>query len=195
MNPIVSHDFFHATTADVTPTAAEGFAVSRRRLAPCYLPPVPAAPQSQRRMELPLDDAALRQATRDLATRLYAPARVTAVETAPRRLSLLLDWPEPGARRRLVIDVDPAHPTLHLAPAGREPAVASTGGFGGGLPGLFLTAVEEAGEPRLLCFRFAPPPRAAGTGSRTLVAEWTGDRKSTRLNSSHSTSSRMPSSA
>jgi predicted ribosome quality control (RQC) complex YloA/Tae2 family protein len=128
-----------------------------------------------------LDEATLRQATRDLAARLRVPARVTAVETAPRRLSLLLDWPEPGARRRLIIDVDPAHPTLHLAPAGREPAVASTGGFGGGLPGLFLAAVEEAGEARLLCFRFVPPPRAAGTGSRTLVAEWTGASGNLRL--------------
>jgi predicted ribosome quality control (RQC) complex YloA/Tae2 family protein len=128
-----------------------------------------------------LDEAILRQATRDLAARVRVPARVTAVETAPRRLSLVLDWPEPGARRRLVIDVDPAHATLHLAPAGREPAVASTGGFGGGLPGLFLAAVEEAGEPRLLCFRFVPPPRAEGTGSRTLVAEWTGASGNLRL--------------
>jgi predicted ribosome quality control (RQC) complex YloA/Tae2 family protein len=128
-----------------------------------------------------LDEATLRQATRDLAARLRVPARVTAVETAPRRLSLLLDWPEPGARRRLVIDVDPAHPTLHLAPAGREPAVASTGGFGGGLPGLFLVAVEEAGEPRLLRFCFVPPPRAEGAGSRTLVAEWTGASGNLRL--------------
>jgi predicted ribosome quality control (RQC) complex YloA/Tae2 family protein len=128
-----------------------------------------------------LDEAMLRLATRDLAARLSVPARVTAVETAPRRLSLLLDWPEPGARRRLVIDVDPAHATLHLAPAGREPAVASTGGFGGGLPGLFLAAVAEAGEPRLLRFRFVPPPRAEGTGSRTLVAEWTGASGNLRL--------------
>jgi predicted ribosome quality control (RQC) complex YloA/Tae2 family protein len=128
-----------------------------------------------------LDDATLRRATRDLAARLHAPARVTAVETAPRRLSLLLDWPEPEARRRLVIDVDPAHATLHLAPAGREPAVASTGGFGGGLPGLFLAAVEEAGEPRLLRFRFVPPPRAESAGSRTLVAEWTGASGNLRL--------------
>lgn len=128
-----------------------------------------------------MDEATLRLATRDLAARLREAARVTAVETAPRRLSLVLDWPEPGARRRLVIDVDPAHATLHLAPAGREPAVASTGGFGGGLPGLFLAAVEEAGEPRLLRFRFVPPPRAAGTGSRTLVAEWTGASGNLRL--------------
>ena len=128
-----------------------------------------------------MDDATLRRTTRDLAARLHTPARVTAVETAPRRLSLLLDWPEPGARRRLVIDVDPAHATLHLAPAGREPAVASAGGFGGGLPGLFLAAVEEAGEPRLLRFRFVPPPRAERAGSRTLLAEWTGVSGNLRL--------------
>jgi predicted ribosome quality control (RQC) complex YloA/Tae2 family protein len=128
-----------------------------------------------------LDEATLRLATRDLAARLSVPARVTAVETAPRRLSLLLDWPQPGARRRLVIDVDPAHSTFHLAPVGREPAVASSGGFGGGLPGLFLTVVEEAGEPRLLRFRFVPPPRAEGTGSRTLMAEWTGASGNLRL--------------
>ena len=130
---------------------------------------------------MPLDEATLRQATRNLAARLHVPARVTAVETAPRRLSLLLDWPEAGARRRLVIDVDPAHPTLHLAPPGREPAVASSGGFGGGLPGLFLAAVEEVGEPRLLCFHFVPPSRATGTNARTLVAEWTGASGNLRL--------------
>jgi predicted ribosome quality control (RQC) complex YloA/Tae2 family protein len=128
-----------------------------------------------------LDEATLRLATLDLAARLRVPARVTAVETAPRRLSLLLDWPEPGTRRRLVIDVDPAHATFHLAPPGREPAVASAGGFGGGLPGLFLTSVQEAGEPRLLHFRFVAPPRADAAGSRTLVAEWTGSSGNLRL--------------
>lgn len=128
-----------------------------------------------------MDEATLRLAARDLAARLLVPARVTAVETAPRRLSLLLDWPESGVRRRLVVDVDPAHATLHLAPAGREPAVPSAGGFGGGLPGLFLAAVEEVGEPRLLRFSFVPPPRADGTGSRTLVAEFTGASGNLRL--------------
>ncbi len=128
-----------------------------------------------------MDDATLQQATRDLARRLRAPARVAAVEAAPRRLSLLLEWAEPSTRQRLVLDVDPAHATLHLTPAGREPAVASTGGFGGGLPGLFLAAVEEAGEPRLLRFRFIPPPRAEATEPRILVAEWTGASGNLRL--------------
>jgi predicted ribosome quality control (RQC) complex YloA/Tae2 family protein len=128
-----------------------------------------------------LNEATLRRVTRDLVARLLAPARVAAAEATARRLSFLLEWPQAGVRRRLVIDVDPAHPTLHLAPAGREPAVASMGGFCGGIPGLFLSGVEEAGEPRLLRFRFLPPPRAAAAELRTLVAEWTGASGNLRL--------------
>lgn len=128
-----------------------------------------------------MDEATLRRATRDLAARLRVPARVAAVEATARRLSFLVEWPETGTRRRLVLDVDPAHATFHLAPAGREPVAASAGGFCGGIPGLFLAAVEEAGEPRLLRFRFRPPPRATGSGSRTLMAEWTGASGNLRL--------------
>jgi predicted ribosome quality control (RQC) complex YloA/Tae2 family protein len=128
-----------------------------------------------------LDDATLHLVTRDLMARLDVPARVVAVEATARRLSFLVEWPQSGRRSRLVVDVDPAHATLHIAPAGREPAVASAGGFCGGIPGLFLAAVEQLGEPRLLRFRFRPPPRAEGTGSRTLMAEWTGASGNLRL--------------
>ena len=57
---------------------------------------------------------------------------------------------------------------------------------GGSLP-----ALAEADDE----FKYVVKFRGAGHGTKALIAELIGDRKSTRLNSSHRSLSRMPSSA
>lgn len=148
----------------------------------------------------------LQEAALAISRHLDTPPRVLAVERlGSAALSILLEWPGTGLRRRLVLDVESVHSTLHWTRGGRLGEDSRTGGFGERLLGGRLLAVEPGNEPKILRFRFSMrrggmdaaggTDAAAGTDAARgtdaaagpasdeflLVAEWTGRRSNLRL--------------
>ncbi len=126
----------------------------------------------------PMETKVLLLARRELSNALPWPLRVLAVDRlSASGLVFLVEGNDRALRRRLVIDVDPTHSTLHLAPAGRELEEGASGGFLGSLAGAFLLRVEPTIEARVLRI----PLETSNGQARVLVCEWTGRRGNLRL--------------
>lgn len=92
----------------------------------------------------------------------------------PRGLVLLLEWPPGDRRRRLVLDLEPDHATLHLIPASREASETGGSALGERLVGRRLLGLEPGAEPRVWRLVFSPPPAGPTVDRVSLIAAWTG---------------------
>ncbi len=102
------------------------------------------------------------------------PLVLAASRLDPRGLVLLLEWPPGDRRRRLFLDFEPDHATLHLIPAGREAAEPGGSALGERLVGRRLLGLEPGAEPRVWRLRFSPPPAGSASDRVSLLAAWTG---------------------
>ena len=141
-----------------------------------------------------MDSRILKRAAVEIDSALKAPRAggppgfVVSGIGRPGRTELVLyldDLGEPPERRRLILDVDPAHPTFHWSADRLETAPATTGGFAERILGYRFHRIGSPTEPRVLHLGFrerrtahlpadeaagkapdARRPRRSGHGSR-----------------------------
>ncbi len=130
-----------------------------------------------------MDSCILKQCRAEVRSQILTPPRIIeAARPSQSCLELVLEWPGQDDRRCLVLDVDPAHPTAHLARHGREAHRAGSG-FAERILGSRLAAIgPDAGDPE-------DEPRiwhldlrdSEGSMQWRLTAAWTGRSGNIRL--------------
>lgn len=130
-----------------------------------------------------MDSCILKQCRDDLASQIRTPPRIIeSARPSPSCIELTLEWAVPDDRRCLILDVDPGHPTAHLARHGRGSIRHGTG-FAERAVGTRLAAIgPDAGDPEAGPHIWRLDLCDSGGALRwRLMAAWTGRSGNIRL--------------